>query len=130
MNAKAEKEYDFSYLWNTSSVAPSFGIMCQLKTVQGQTCVGRPYFYTPVYVLWDAIEVVRKLKLPTRALLNSILFAGEVDLALAALLGAKRDAPDPRSHFPGPEASFYGIVTSMRKVLLEDEPGWTFARDK
>ena len=116
------KEYDFSNLWGQSSVAPSFGIMRSMKTlVPGDAPRERPHFYTPVYVLWDAIEAVRSLSpTATKETLVPILFTDEVDVAMAAITGAHRDEVDPRSHFPGPEASFYAIVKAMRDTLIAD----------
>jgi hypothetical protein len=76
------------------------------------------FFYTPVYVLWDAIEAVRALPKCTGEAVEPIIFTPEVDAALAALVGARKDAVHPVSHFPGPEAHFYHIVTMMRSKVL------------
>ena len=118
-----EKEFDFRDLWNSSSVAPSFGIMRQTKTIQGgnvEDLSSRPFFYTPVYALWDAIETVRALGPATRETLVPILFDQKVTDALLALSAVHADVPSPKSHFPGPEASFHDIVSAMRAELLRE----------
>ena len=101
------EEYNFRELWGSSTVAPSFGIMRRIKG-------DRPFLYTPVYVLYDLIEAVQALPKCTREAIQPLLFTPEVDVALAALVGARRDVPHPESHFPGPEASFFRIVIEMR----------------
>jgi hypothetical protein len=107
-------EYKFEGLWSLSNVAPSFGIMKQTKTLIGSDFRERPFFYTPVYVLYDAIEAVKALPQKTAEAVAPIIFTPEVDAALAALVGVRRDGVSEISHFPGPEASFFSIVTAMR----------------
>lgn len=111
--------YDFRGLWGSSSVAPSFGIMRQTKTLHGplldeSSLRERPFFYTPVYALFDAIEAVKALPEHTAEAVRPFVFNKEVDAALAALIGSGRDAPAEQSQFPGPESSFFHIVTAIR----------------
>ena len=121
--AVEDRVYDFHHLWGPSDVAPSFGIMKQVKFLHGNDITAireRPFFYTPVYVLYDAILAVQTLPKQTHEALIPILYTEEVNAALLALSGAHREVPSPESHFPGPEASFYSIVSAMRAELLRE----------
>lgn len=124
--AVEERVHDFRHLWGPSHVAPSFGIMKQVKFLHGNDITAireRPFFYTPVYALYDAIMAVRALPKLTRETLVPILYTEEVNAALLAISGAHREVPSPESHFPGPEASFYSIVSAMRAEVLREAEG-------
>jgi hypothetical protein len=106
---------DLASLWSASDVAPSFAIMRHTKTLYGLDDIrNRPFFYTPVYVLFDCIEAVRALTQATAEALAPLIYTSEVDAALAALSAAHRSVASLLGHFPGPEVSFFNIVTAMR----------------
>lgn len=105
----------------SSDLAASMGAVRQTLTAYGpasQTAFARsemrerPFFYTPVYVLYDAILAAREIEDPTAEQFAAIVYAPEVETALAALTAAKRDVSSGSGF--SPETEFCRAIRAMR----------------